>query len=514
MQGGRKLFLLFVIMGALYSLKPSVGLAAPWETLSPDHWAYEEIRWLQVLGYLQELNPSHKPYTRGEIAAALSGESAPEGEPARGRYDLLLDEFAPETAGQEGWEAFAGARSFAGFEAEHGREGREAGYGILTAGVGNARLGIHTTLRADLDLVEDDNYRGKVWNEVAGLTESAYFVAIGNKHRWELKFGRDHRYWGPGDDHLLLNHAPRGLDQISFRVRWGWGEFTALVGQLDDFEDLTSESLATGVRTSRFLSAHRIELLPWNWLRIGLSETLLFTGDVRLGSMNPFLPYYGELVNENSEGNGLFGLDFITYPHAGFEVFGELLLDDVQIEQEKPEDLEPAEWGWLIGCRWAGMSGRLGAGVTYSGITNRTYNAIEPRYRYLNYGLPLGSELGNDGDRLQLTVSSWPQAWLRLYAFWDFRRLGEGRVTVPFDTSYMSYTIDEGYSEPFPTGIVEKKHTLGIGLSALQQRYFQLEGWIGHDWITDAFHIPDQKEEGFRGRITLNIRFDHLTLYP
>ena len=508
MLGGRKYLWIFLILwgGCQLGIEPAQGVR--WETLPPDHWAYAEIRWLQALGYLRDLNPSHKPYTRGEIADGLQSSPRSTTGPAQGRFQLLEEEFSPEMIRTEGWELFTGVRVFTGMEAAHGQEGREAGYGVLNVAVGNPRLGIFTALRADRDLAECETYKGKIWSECAGLTEQAYAVAFGHNRRWEVKMGRDHRYWGPGDDHLLLNYGARGLDQISVRVRWTWGEFTALVGQLDDYED------STGVRTSRFLSGHRLELIPWEQLRIGISETLLFSGDVRLGSMNPFLPYYGELVNENSEGNGLIGLDVVAYPHPGLEAFGELLLDDIQVEKKEPADLEPTEWGWLVGLRWAGWGGLLGAGISYCGVTNRTYNAVEPRYRYTNYGLPLGSQLGNDGDKLRLEMACWPDARLRFNPFWEFRRQGEGRVSAEFDTSYAFYTVDEGYREPFPTGVVEKAHTLGLWVSALPHRFIQFEGWIGYNWVEDAEHVSEQTEEGFRGRATLNVRFDHLNLFP
>jgi len=336
------------------------------------------------------------------------------------------------------------------------------------------------------------------------LTEQAYFVIEGNNRRWGLKLGRDHLYWGAGSDHLLLNHAQRGIDQVSFRVRWVWGSFTALVGQIDDFRDQEGE------RTSRFLSGHRLELIPWNWLRIGISETLLFTGDLRFGSMNPFLPYYSELVNENSEGNGLISLDFSAFPLRGLEAYGELLLDDFQLEDNNPADLEPTEWGWLIGGRWNGYNGFLGAGISYGGVTNRTYNSIEPKYRYLNYGLPLGSDIGNDGDRLNIEISCLPEAKLRIGTFFSYARQGEGGISAPFDTTYMQNSVDEGYSEPFPSGVVQKTRTMGVNLSLLPSSFLQLQGWIGYDWIDDYQHISGLKEEGIRGRVTLNIRKEKL----
>jgi len=47
-------------------------------------------------------------------------------------------------------------------------------------------------------------------------------------------------------------------------------------------------------------------------------------------------------------------LDLNAYPMKGLQAYGELLLDDIQIERKVPKDLEPTEWGWLIGLRWAG----------------------------------------------------------------------------------------------------------------------------------------------------------------
>jgi hypothetical protein len=449
------------------------------------------------------LDPSEKPYTRGEIAAGLRRENPPGGDPAKGMFALLEREFLSDRRTDAGWRYFAGGRIFAGMEGYHGSAGREAGYGVLQAGVGNARLGVFTALRADRDLAENPQYTGKIWSDFAGLTQQAYFTAAGQDQRWTLVLGRDHLWWGPGDDHLLLNVNPRGLDQVRFNARWRWGSFTALIGQINDFED------STGTRINRFLSGHRLEVRPWEYLRIGLAETLLFTGGVRFGSMNPFLPFYGELVNENSEGNGLISLDFIAYPSAGTEIYGEILLDDIQLERRDSADLEPTEWGWLIGGRWIGMNGLLGVGVCYQGITNRTYNALDPRYRYLNYGFPLGSDLGNDGDLLQCELTVQPDARMRLNAFWRYRRQGEGSVTAPFDTTYLSYTLDEGYGEPFPTGVVEKTHTVGLEVSFLPDPRFRFEGWIGRDWIDNAGHISGEEADGFEGRATVSVRLDH-----
>ena len=496
-RGLQLLFLIIVFGGTVF--------AATWESLPQDHWAYPEIRWLQVEGYLRDLNPSQVPYRRGEIAKALQKNSKPLTGAAARRFQLLEAEFKAEMAPTSNWQGFAGGRLFVGAEGIHGVQTRSAGYAATDIGIGNDRLGLYTSQRGDRDLAEDTLYSGKKWKTLAGFTESAYLVYTAA--RWDLKLGRDHIAWGPGSDHLLLNDSPRSWDRIEFNIHWKWGQFTGLIGQISGFTDSTNH------QQERYLSGHRLEIMPWQWLRIGLSETIIWSGSPRLGFMNPFLPYYGELVNENSDGNGLLGLDFSAWAISGTQVFGELLVDDIQLENNKPKDLEPTLWGWLIGARWAGLDGQLGAEVFYEGVTNRTYNAEDPRQRYLNYGLLLGSDLGNDGDLLRAQITCWPVARLRLDAFGQIHHQGEGRVIAPYDTSYMNYTLAQGYSEPFPTGIVQRTSSVGLSFTILPSSFLQAKGKVGYDWVNNAANVADVKEEGVWGRITLGIRLEKVVRF-
>lgn len=498
MKRGLQLLIIIAVLGG-------AAWAAPWESLPPDHWAYPEIRWLQVQGYLRDLNPSQIPYRRGEVARALQKGPQPKSGLAAQRFQLLEAEFAPEMSPSRRWKGFAGGRLFAGADGLHDQSTRSAGYGVTDIGVGRDNFGIYTAQRGDRDLAADPLYSGKKWNDLTGFTESAYlaYTAV----RWEVMLGRDHQAWGPGPDHLLLNDSPHGWDRIAFKFRWNWGQFTGLIGQVSGFTDSTNH------QQNRYLSGHRLEVTPWNWLRLGLSETILWSGSLRLGYMNPFLPYYGELVNENSDGNGLVGFDVNAWLPAGAQAFGEILVDDIQLEHKTSKDLEPPSWGWLIGGRWAGIDGRLGAEVYYEGATNRTYNAEDPRLRYLNYGLALGSDLGNDGDLLRAGASCWPLARLRLEGFGQIRRQGEGRVSAIFDTTYRNYTIQQGYSEPFPSGVVERTKTIGMEFAFLPVPMIQAQGILGYDWINNAGNVADVKDEGAWGRITLGLRLERLVQF-
>jgi len=41
-------------------------------------------------------------------------------------------------------------------------------------------------------------------------------------------------------------------------------------------------------------------------------------------------------------------------------------------------------------------------------------------------------------------------------------RRGEGEPAVPWDQSWLAFTVEESYSEPFPTGILEREVSIGL----------------------------------------------------
>lgn len=83
-------------------------------------------------------------------------------------------------------------------------------------------------------------------------------------------------------------------------------------------------------------------------------------------------------------------------------------------------------------------------------------------------------------------------------------------MDAPFDTSFMNYTVEQGYDEPFPTGTVQKTYTLGLQVWGWGQRYLQLDGVIGYDWIKNAANVPDIEKEAVWGRVTVSFRLEHL----
>jgi len=76
----------------------------------------------------------------------------------------------------------------------------------------------------------------------------------------------------------------------------------------------------------------------------------------------------------------------------------------------------------------------------------------------------IGYLLGNDFDSTEFGVSAWVIKGLKILSALTFIRDGEGGIDVPFSTPWTDvdeegnflYTVERGYPEPFPTGVVQE----------------------------------------------------------
>jgi hypothetical protein len=180
--------------------------------------------------------------------------------------------------------------------------------------------------------------------------------------------------------------------------------------------------------------------------------------------LNPFIFYHGEQLNEGKNGNTLGALDFVARPGRRLELYGQLLIDDVQIEKTRSGDLEPNEIAYLFGAQVADPLGTRGTtiGLEYTRIANRTYNTILEWEKFLHRNRPLAHFLGNDFDRWLLQTSTYLGSRLQLYATAELLRRGEGRIESQFDMPWLEQSLEEGYSESFPSGVVEKSRHLRL----------------------------------------------------
>jgi hypothetical protein len=318
---------------------------------------------------------------------------------------------------------------------------------------------VYTNFFLDEALAINPEYQGKKWRGLAGEVENA-FVAYDHK-KIGILFGRFGAFWGPSDNSLVLSSDARPMDAFSIRLNWGRLNFTYQLAQLDRLADTLSDTNV--IFYNRFLAGHRIDFRLLENLNIGLFETIIFSGENRgldFAYLNPLLFFHSRQLNENRDENIFLGFDISWYLWNRHRLYGQLLVDDFQIEKREAGDEEPSEIGYLIGWDGIDLLNFFDIKVEYLKITNRTYNQVIEANRYINRGRLIGNNLGPDGEKLGLSLIKWFGYRRKISLDIVYQRKGEGSVYDIWDTPWLD--INGDYSEPFPTGIVENMLALSL----------------------------------------------------
>ena len=286
----------------------------------------------------------------------------------------------------------------------------------------------------------------------------------------------------------MISDYSRPMDQLSAELRIGSVELSFIAAELDEVE---------GKR--RFLSVHRADISIGNSLNIGISELLIY-GGVNASPIaaftNPALVFHGENLNDLSQSNTLGAIDLLWYPKRYWRLSGAILIDDIQLDNKELDDLEPNEIGLILGVQRANPFGFDGVDswVEYVRITNRTYTTPNVEETLKHRNRPIGYFLGNDFDSWEFGASSWVKEGVKISLNLTLRRDGEGGIDVPFSTPWKDVKFEDGYSEPFPTGVVQELTEFRFSAEKSFSSKFRVTFDYEHITIDNFGHSKDKSE--------------------
>ena len=355
-------------------------------------------------------------------------------------------------------------------------------------------------------LADDPTYSGKVWNGLAGRINYVYLQF--DLSCFRLCFGRDKMAWGPGRrGNLLLSSNSSAIDMIKISGGWGPFQYTTVTAVLDPDEMLLSyPDTVMPMRVNRYLSAHRLEIKPMRKLTLGFSESVVYGGvgrQLEIYYTNPLTWYHGEQLNKDTDDNTFLSFDFSFYPKDGISLYGEFLVDDLQIDDESKGDDEPNELGCIAGLYLTDPIRGSGLDISaeYTRINNWTYNQTHTWNRYVHDGKTIGHSLGPDRESIYLSLKKW-----FLWGGWallsfEKQNIGEGNV---FDdwTSPWLFSVGQ-YKENFPTGVVEKKNIYGLSLKVFRWRQVQIDFDNFYVDVKNKDNQTGNSDSYYQGRLTL-----------
>jgi len=469
--------------------------ASPYLPLS--HWSMPFIEHLIAAGRMADPSPLSRPFRVDQVVRTIEAvdsnvvTGAEWGVVKRIRTDLTRRMRGPSVR-------IDVHASVAG--ASHARRDplREAGVGHATF-AGGAALTFYfgpavvvTHPYFDTRLKWDPDYAGKKDRFVAGRAAEAYVSA-----QWrfgELFFGRLDRNWGPRfTEGLLVSPSPYSYDLLDVRIGTDGIYFEGLVTQLDDLPD------TGGVANSRHLVTHRLTIRPPGSTTFSLWEGTLISGPSR--QLEPWFANIFTLgilqqYDQKSEANNMLGLDVTTRVNRT-QLFGSVLIDDIQVDNSAASDQEPPQYGFTLGAQ--GGIGRVGWTAFYTQIANLTYRTNNPPETWMRQDVGLARNF-SDYDQLTLRASviAGPSALLEPEI--TLLRQGEGDFRLPYPTVAQFDSTATLFA-----GVLERTLRLAVAGRVAHGRWV-LSGDGGVHLIDNYQHASDAAKTRWVGRIALEWR--------
>lgn len=343
------------------------------------------------------------------------------------------------------------------------------------------RFLIRQTLDVDKRFEYDSLYPAHLDRAVRGRIEEAY-VQVDWKYGF-FRIGRQKRNWGPfADRSLVLSVNPYSFDAVEWQIHSSFFEFRHIFAPFNEKGHYTDN----GSETSRFFTAHSLNLIFGDWATIGITEAVLFARQKTfpdLQYVNPFSIYTVVNTNQEGPGNLMLALQWNIHPFVKCISFkGQLAFDDFQVDNEIATDKEPPHYGIDLGVYWNNPFR-----IPFEHLLKAEYNLrsewlytvsdenanLGERYTYN------GKSLGfpeNDGDRISTAFSVIGKNYWYGTAELAFSRQGirnalsrwhdsdPGQIPgLPYDTLY---TMENTISASMNCGFYYKNFIdLSIGLS-------------------------------------------------
>jgi hypothetical protein len=345
-----------------------------------------------------------------------------------------------------------------------------------------ADLQVHIRARVENHGEFYSQFDGRKWKKkITGWLDNAALYFYRNGIFGSV--GRSFLIWGPEQrDALLISDNSPAFDRIWLGYEHKAFRFDYVIARLDDFRSGDSTSV-------RYLSGHRLSFRKAGVFELGLSEVALYGGynrPMEWRYLNPFLPYYWEQYNRGSDDNMFLGLDCAIYWPRRSRIFGELMIDDFQIDFKS----EPNQVGYKLGIDALEPIGlaRLFTKISYTRVNTTVYGQNKLHNLYLNSGEPIGYFGGNDQDRILALLRYHVSTSCDLELEFQYNRRGEGRIE-----QHQLSAVPKGVN--FPSGIVEKSPSLQLSAEVFHSQILQGHVAFNYAHFANFHHVRGHKHD-------------------
>ena len=494
MRAARWSWLLFTSLGAV---PLGAQTASPYVPLH--HWAMPYVEYLVATGAIADPTPLTRPLKQSDLVRALeAADSTRLGASATATVRRLLEEFRPRVTGSRYRIALGAGVAAASYtmrdplELGRGvpprpaeRRGFASGSGEVLFAFGPFVAVTHPTV--DTRLQYDPDWRTLENN--ATRWEEGYVA--GQWRYGEAFFGILDRNWGPsGVQGVLLSDNPYSMDHLYLSIGTERVRLATITTQLDPVD--------TGAVVNRYQIYHRLWIKPGG--ARGRWTVALWEASVLSGVGRTLEPWYLNVATLSflRQGTGTNANSF-----AGFDVerrarstlFGQFMLDDIQLSRKTATGNKPASYAFTLGAK--GRLSRAAAWMLfYTRVANLTYRNEDDLQVPLYHSLGTGRNF-SDYDQVTAKVSWLVRPGLLLEPEVTLLRQGEGdpRLPHPLPSAYPT-------TATLFQGVVQRVVRLALG-GSWQYRGLSVTGSGGVHLSHNAGHVAGASDTRWVGSIGL-----------
>ncbi len=513
----RALLVALLLAGAAAPLAAQSDTAAPVSPakriesslyLPVESWTTPFVEHLIRAGVLQGLDPLTRPLKRADVARAIAKADTTElSESVKGTLRLLAGELV-ERQDTVRWKLDAGLGLQGASDASRwtvrpaGDTARLYPQGDLAFSVEMPHLALITHPYFDNRLKYDPEYIGKKDQILAGRSDENYIIA--SWKYFDFFFGAANRNWGPPEvEGLLLSTAPYAYDHLFLRIGPPRLRLEMVATQLNDLDPWGSTQPA-----HRFLSVHRLVVVPSDRFAFSLSEAMLYAD--QNGVTSSFEPWYLNPVNlwlleqyqSKPTGNTLLGADFSwLLRRPALRLAAQLYADDIQIDRNTPHDKKPEELGYTFSLTGGAMGGRVSWSGFYTRVDALDYRTSSNQEQYSIDSVGIARN-HSDYDQWTFRATTSPAPRALVSGEITYLRQGQGdfRTQYPPDSAFSDTLI-------LLTGVVERTLRLAAQASWTPTPGINLSTDIGRHFIWNANHVQGARGDRWVWRVLVQLRY-------
>jgi len=211
----------------------------------------------------------------------------------------------------------------------------------------------------------------------------------------DVAFGYDKNFIGNGYRSLFLSDFSNNMLFLKLNTRIWRFNYQNLFMELHPAESILTNRLLP----KKYAVMHHLDINVTKAVNIGLFEGVMFGRKDRFefGYLNPVIFYRSVELQNGSFDNSVAGLDFKANIHHHFQVYGQFLLDDINIaELKKGSGYWGNKWGIQAGAKYIDAFGikNLDLQVETNRVRPFVYSHNDSTANYTHYNQPLAHPLG------------------------------------------------------------------------------------------------------------------------